>query len=287
MPRIDVNGIGIAYDIIGDGQQTAIITPGGRFTKDTPGVRQLAEKLAEGGLKAVIWDRPNCGESDVCFAGENESYQNADALAGLLRGLGFGKTLVIGGSAGSRVSLLAAARHPEQVAGLFILWMSGEPMGLAILAVHYAFASGHAANNGGMEAVAALPEWQEVIERNPGNRDRILAQDPKTFIATMQRWTAHYFPIPGSPIPGMRPEDFAKLTMPAMVLRSGESDLAHPRITSEQVHALIKGSQIAEPPWPDTEWNDRGKEREKGLFVRYPLLAPQILEFAGKIAVPA
>jgi len=88
MPKIDVNGIGIAYDIIGDGEQSAIITPGGRFTKDTPGVRQLAEKLAEGGLKTVIWDRPNCGESDISFAGETESIQNADALAGLLRALG-------------------------------------------------------------------------------------------------------------------------------------------------------------------------------------------------------
>jgi pimeloyl-ACP methyl ester carboxylesterase len=287
MAKIDFNGIGIAYDIIGDGPQTAIITPGGRFSKDTPGVRQLAEKLAEGGIKTVIWDRPNCGESDIAFAGETESVQNADTLAGLLSALGFGKTLVIGGSAGSRVSLIAARRHPEQVAGLFLLWISGGPIGLAVLAVHYCGESARAANMGGMEAVAALPEWQESLERNPGNRDRLLAQEPKAFIATMQRWAASFFPNPGSPVPGLTPADFAALTIPVMVLRSGESDLAHTRATSEQVHALIPGSHLAEPPWGDQEWNERGKARHEGLFARWPLLAPQILDFAKTLAVPA
>jgi len=46
MPKIDVNGVGIAYEIIGNGSKNAIITPGGRFSKDTPGVRELAEGLA-------------------------------------------------------------------------------------------------------------------------------------------------------------------------------------------------------------------------------------------------
>ena len=37
---------------------------------------------------------------------------------------------------------------------------------------------------------AALPEWAEIIERNPANRQRFLDQDPATFIATMERWMA-------------------------------------------------------------------------------------------------
>jgi pimeloyl-ACP methyl ester carboxylesterase len=111
--RIDVNGIGIAYEIVGGGNKTAIITPGGRFPKETPGVRALAENLADHGYKTVIWDRPNCGESDVCFDAENESILNADTLAGLLRNLDMAPALVIGGSAGSRVSLIATRRHPD------------------------------------------------------------------------------------------------------------------------------------------------------------------------------
>ena len=86
MAVIELNGIKIAYEVIGDGKQTAVITPGGRFSKNTPGVRELAVQLAEGGLRTVIWDRPNCGESDISFNGENESVMNADTLAALLHG---------------------------------------------------------------------------------------------------------------------------------------------------------------------------------------------------------
>ncbi|MBV8804319.1 MAG: alpha/beta hydrolase, partial [Sinobacteraceae bacterium] len=95
MPRKNVNGIDIAYEIVGDGKRSAIITPGGRYSKDTPGVRELALKLAGGGFRTVIWDRPNCGESDVSFTGFSESRLHADALAGLLLELELAPAMVI------------------------------------------------------------------------------------------------------------------------------------------------------------------------------------------------
>ena len=49
-------------------------------------------------MRALIWDRPNCGESAVCFSGPSESLTNADALAGLLRPLNLGPALLIGGA---------------------------------------------------------------------------------------------------------------------------------------------------------------------------------------------
>ena len=60
-----VNGLEIAYDIIGDGAQTWAITPGGRFSKDYGEVRELAEGLAANGRRGLIWDRPNCDASRV------------------------------------------------------------------------------------------------------------------------------------------------------------------------------------------------------------------------------
>ena len=83
VPRATVDGLSIAYDVIGDGRPW-VITPGGRFSKDDPGIRELAQALAEHGNRVLIWDRPNCGESDVCFAGSSESQMQADTLAGLL-----------------------------------------------------------------------------------------------------------------------------------------------------------------------------------------------------------
>lgn len=282
MARIDVEGIGIAYDIIGDGGRTAVITPGGRFSKDTPGIRELARALADGGLRVVVWDRPNCGESDLCFRGPSESLLNADALAGLVRALGLGPVLLIGGSAGSRVTLLAASRDPQTVERLFLFWISGGGVGLAALAFHYCHDSLAAAALGGMAAVAALPAWQESLSRNPGNRDRLLRQDPEAFIATMKAWAEAFFPRENSPVPGILPAQLQALRMPVMVLRSGRADFHHPHETSEAVHALIPGARLAEPPWGDREWLDRMKAQAagEGLFARWPLLAPQILEFA-------
>src|ERR1700722_1195969 len=64
MPLAAVNGLSIAYDVVGDGRPW-VITPGGRFSRQSPGVRELAHSLAEGGNRVLIWDRPNTGESDV------------------------------------------------------------------------------------------------------------------------------------------------------------------------------------------------------------------------------
>jgi len=282
VPRITVDGIALAYDFVGAGPHTAVITPGGRFSKDTAGVRALSERLAAGGIRVLIWDRPNCGESDLSFVGQSESSMHADALAGLLRALGVQPALVVGGSAGSRVSLLTAIRHPDVVERLFLLWISGGAVGLASLAFYYCHESLAAAALGGMEAVAALPAWQEQLTRNSGNREKLLRQDVSAFIETMKRWASAFFPEDDSPVPGLVPAELAALKMPVMILRSGKSDFHHPRETSEAVHAMIPASRLAEPPWGDREWIERlqAAARGEGLFARWPMLAPQILEFA-------
>ena len=192
-----VNGVTLAYETIGEGRPW-VITPGGRFTKDEPGVRQLAEALAAQGNRVLIWDRPNCGESDVCFEGPSESAMQADTLVGLLEHLEMTPAVIIGGSGGARVSLLAGA-HPGAATGLAVWWISGGVYGLLTLAMHYCGGSLAAAwTSGGMEAVADLPEWQEVIRGNAANRQRILDQDPKTFIAAMERWMMAYVPDRGA-----------------------------------------------------------------------------------------
>jgi pimeloyl-ACP methyl ester carboxylesterase len=283
MAKVVVNGLSIAYEIIGTGDKTIAITPGGRFAKETPGVRELAVELAGHGYKALIWDRPNCGESDISFDAESESILNADTYAGLLKALNFGPTLLVGGSAGSRVTLLTATRHPDVVSGLFLLWISGGPISLASLAAHYNAANAVSAVIGGMQAVAGLPEWEEQIRRNPGNRDRILAQDPTVFIATMQRWADSFFPKTDAPVPGLDPDGLAAFKFPVTILRSGVSDLYHTRETSEALATMIPGSSLQEPPWGDAEWNERTMDAGKGLFVNWPKLVPQILELAKKI----
>jgi pimeloyl-ACP methyl ester carboxylesterase len=276
-----VNGLSISYEVIGEGRPW-VITPGGRFSKDYPGVRELAVALADRGHRVLIWDRPNCGASDVCFTGPSESEMQADTLAGLLTQLDMTPAVIIGGSGGARVSLLTAARHRDAAAGLAVWWISGGVYGLMILATHYCGESIRAAWSDGMEAVAALPEWAEVLERNPANRQRFLDQDRKEFIATLQRWMVAYCPREDQHIPGL-PDAMAQgLDIPALVFRSGESDAYHTRATSELLAEMLPNSQMVEPPWGDREWIERGEEREKlgGIFVRWPLLAPMLHDWA-------
>src|SRR5262245_3350052 len=113
MPVATVDGVSLAYEVIGDRGRPWVVTPGGRFSKDCPGVLELAEALAGEGNRALIWDRPNCGASDVCFTGPSESAMQADALAALLVDLDLAPAVIAGGSGGARVSMLTAARHRE------------------------------------------------------------------------------------------------------------------------------------------------------------------------------
>jgi hypothetical protein len=102
-----------------------------------------------------------------------------------------------------------------------------------------------------MTAVADLPDWAEVIERNPGNRRRILDQNRDEFIATMERWMMAYCPQPGQEVPGA-PAQRAARRAPV-----GRPGVAHIRRAE--------------------------REQTGGLFVGWPLLAPQLLEWADKV----
>jgi pimeloyl-ACP methyl ester carboxylesterase len=286
MTIAEVNGLSLGYEVIGEGPgRPWVITPGGRFSKDSPGVRELAAALAAEGQRVLIWDRPNCGESDVCFEGPNESAMQADALAALLQQIGLAPAVIAGGSGGARVSLLTASRHGEVASGLATWWISGGIYGLLVLATHYCGGSLAAAWTGGMEAVADLPEWAESLERNPSNRQRILQQDRDQFIGTMERWMEAYCPRDGEHIPGLPDAEIRALDLPALVFRSGESDANHTRATSEALAELLPRATLEEPPWGDREWIERGEAREargEGIFSRWPRLAPQLLAWQAE-----
>ena len=288
MALATVDGLSISYEIIGevvgDGRPWAI-TPGGRFSKDYPGVRELAEALAREGNQVLIWDRPNCGASDVCFTGASESAMQADTLAALLTHLGMAPAVIAGGSGGARVSMLTAARHPEVAAGLALWWISGGAFGLMSLGVHYCGQSLLRAWEGSMQDVVALAEWDEVLRRNPSNRQRFLDQDRDEFVATMERWMLAYCPCGDELVPGLPSADALTLELPTLVFRSGASDAYHTRATSEQVAEALPNTRLVEPPWGDREWIERGEAIEAGgsLFERWFLLVPQLTEWSRDV----
>jgi len=59
-------------------------------------------------------------------------------------------------------------------------------------------------------------------------------------------------------------------------------DFDHPKRTSFEVHALIKGSRIIEPPWPEDAWERAVEATNEGrgsLFDPWVLAAPALLDF--------
>ena len=267
----------IGYEVIGDAGRPWILTPGGRFSRDYPGVRETAQALAASGNRVVIWDRPNTGESDVLFAGSSESAMQAAYLAALVEHLELAPAVIIGGSGGARVSLLAAANHTSVAAGVAVWWISGGIYGLTNIALTYGKPSIPTAWSKGMDAVVALPEWSEVLEKNPANRERLLALEPQHFIAVLERWMAAHCTWDHEAVPGLPTAALASLDLPAIVFRSGASDAIHTRATSEKVADLLPNAKLLEPPWPDTVWNDSEVGKR---FVRWPELAPILHDWA-------
>jgi 2-hydroxy-6-oxonona-2,4-dienedioate hydrolase len=282
----EIHGGQVVYELLGppDGQPI-VLTPGGRFSKDVPGLRPLAEALAEGGLRVLLWDRPNCGASDVQFYGRSESHMRAGTLAELLTRLDLAPAVIAGGSGGARDSLLTAIRYPE-VASKVIAWsIVGGVFSTLNLAGVYVLPNINTARMLGMEGVITLPEWQGLIENNPGNKDRLLSMDTGEFVTVMLRWLNAFVPKPGQTIPGVEDEEFANIQVPTMIIRGGENDLDHPKRTSMEVHCLVKDSILVEPPWPEDAWEQAVLASARGtgnIFDPWVHAAPLILDFARK-----
>jgi 2-hydroxy-6-oxonona-2,4-dienedioate hydrolase len=283
LPSLDINGGQIVYELIGEGVPL-VLTPGGRFSMEYPGVRPLAERLADH-YQVLLWDRPNTGKSDVKFTGDSESQMHADDLATLLRTLDLAPAILVGGSAGSRLSLVTALRHPDVARKLVVWWMSGGVFGTMYLAMNYILPVIAAALVGGMEAVVELPMWAETISANPSNRDRLLALDTQEFIEGQKRWLNAYIPEPDAPIPGLKDEELAAIAIPTLIFRSGKEDEYHPEALSLELHRLVPGSELVDPPWGEDEWNRIKRlsvAGRGGFFDEWPHLAPQILDFLAR-----
>jgi len=284
MARIELDGVAIAYDLLGpQGAPAVVLTPGGRYARDIAGLPQLGALLAETGLRVLLWDRPNCGASDLTFTGASESAMQADHLVRLVRALDIGPVTLVGGSAGARVSLLAARAAPDLVAGIVLCWISGGLVSMMRLGSYYCCEPAEEAALKGMEAVAAMPIWAQQIAANPSGRDRLLAMGRDEFIAVMERWAAGYIPSPDTPVGGLSHADFAAMTMPALILRGSPRDLYHPARVCEQVAALLPGAAMADPPWDIDVFAERMVDG-KGLFSDWPLLAPQVIAFVREHA---
>ena len=285
---IEINGGNVVYEILGESGDFIALTPGGRYSKDIEGLRPLAEELVKGGYRVLLWDRPNCGRSDLQFYGQSESHMRAETLYALITALGIGPCIIAGGSGGARDSILTTILHPE-IATKLVTWnIVGGVYGSFVLGSYYLVPSILAVRGLGIKGLLHVDEWKERIAENPANKDRILAMDPDEFLRVILRWLNAFVPKPGQAIPGVDDELFGDIKVPTLIIRGGENDWDHPKRTSLEVSCLIKGSTLIDPPWPEDAWERAGEDRASGKVKRFNMFdtwvqaAPAILDFLGR-----
>ncbi|MBF6341450.1 alpha/beta hydrolase [Nocardia abscessus] len=285
MSSAEVNGGKVVYEILGDSGDLVVLTPGGRFGMDVPGLRPLAEAIVDGGYTVLLWDRPNCGASDVQFYGQTESHMRARTLDGLLSALDAGPCVLAGGSGGARDSMLTAMLYPERVSKLVLWNIVGGIYGMFNLGAYYVLPSLQVVRGSGVAGLPRMREWRERIAQNPANEQRLLDLDRDEFVKLSLRWLGAYVPKPGQTIPGVDDEMFDRIRVPTLIIRGGAGDLDHPKRTSLEVSCLIEGSTLIDPPWPEDAWERAVEDRASGkvahynLFDTWVLAAPAILKF--------
>jgi len=76
-------------------------------------------------FRMIAWDAPGYGESEALASESPAAADYAERLIGLLGALGIERPIMVASSLGALVATSAAARRPEQVAGLVLLNPAG------------------------------------------------------------------------------------------------------------------------------------------------------------------
>jgi pimeloyl-ACP methyl ester carboxylesterase len=251
MPTMKVDGLEIAYEVMGSGSPPIVWLQGARSPRHL--MRPIAEPFSEK-HRCLIYDRRNCGESDVLIAGDKSEQEIwADELVALLGQLDLAPAYLGGWSAGCRVALLTAIRYPEAVHGLLLGWVTGGQEAAQRLAHEYYGQFIEAAETGGMEAVTKTPFFADRIKANPGNLQRLLAMNPEQFIATMRGWERYFSEAGDLPVIGATEAELAGIQAPACIVAG--DDAVHPTKAAQDLHRILPNSEYHAPPIPRAEFD--------------------------------
>ncbi len=277
MPLANVRGVSINYEVLGDTGPWVALSPGGR--RGLEAVKSLAGRVAAVGYRVLIHDRRNCGASDVAFDGSGSEHEVwADDLYALAQQLKAAPLYVGGSSAGARLAILFAMRHPDALRGLLLWRVTGGQEAVDRLAEQYYGQFITLAKAGGMAAVADSEHFRECIAARPENRARLMATDAGEFIRVMTVWREAFLKSAELPIVGASEADLNAIKAPACLVAG--NDVIHTPATARKAAKLIPNSELHEDvverrsddnllkEWDRKEWRD-AEPRLAQIFAQF------------------
>lgn len=266
MPDAKVGNVVIHYKVVGDKGPWIALTPGSRRNYDE--LVSLSEEIAKHGYRVLLHDRRNCGRSEVGIeARGSESEIWADDLYELAKQIGATPIYAGGSSAGARLALLFALRHPDVVKGLLLWRVTGGQHAAQKLAHQYYGSFAEMAKAGGMAAVCESEHFAAGIKARPSNRDRLMFMKPEDFIAVMNVWRDNFLAAADLPVVGATEEQLRAMKIPACIV-SG-NDKVHTPATARKAASLIPGSEFHDDvvqkrpdndlleSWDQAEWKSK------------------------------
>jgi pimeloyl-ACP methyl ester carboxylesterase len=232
VPVANLEGTKIHYEIVGDAGPCVALVPGAR--EPARGLRPLGERIAREGFRVITHDKRGGANSDPIGALDRPLDELwADDLHALLANLHALPSWVGGVSAGARVALVMALRHPEAVRGL-LLWRTTGGVVTESIRIK-------------REGDASTGLLRRVLSFVPGVDRRANAPESRGELPDI----------------GASEDEFRSITVPACIVPG--YDAIHPVEASETLLRLLPYSVLRHGKWPWSEYSERLAE----VFVQF------------------
>jgi pimeloyl-ACP methyl ester carboxylesterase len=277
MPEAVLRGVSINYEVIGNSGPWIALTPGSR--RPYGELVNLSMAVAAAGFRVLLHDRRNCGASDVAFDDAGSEHEIwSDDLFALGKELGALPMYVGGSSAGARLAILYAIRHPDGLRGLLLWRVTGGQEAVDKLAENYYGQFITIARTGGMQAVCDSEHFNECIKARPSNRELLLRTDIGRFIKVMTYWRECFLRSANLPIVGATEADLRAIKAPACLIAG--NDVIHTPATARKAASLIRDSELHDDvvekrsdgsllkEWDRTEWRN-AEPRIASIFIAF------------------
>lgn len=271
MPYLTIHGANLFHEVHGDQGPWVALSSGGRhrYLEMAP----LAKALAAYGFRVLVHDRRNTGASDIIIGGDGSEEEIwADDLIALLKHYGAQRAFLGGSSAGARLSMTVYRRNPDFVSGLLLMRVTGGAFAAGRLPNTYYGQYIKAAHAGGMAAVCDTEPYRERLALNPASRERLMAMDPRDYMAVMGRWLANFTSGPVGPVMGVSEEELRSYRVPALVVPG--NDRTHASVNGMAAAELIPGAELYRLPIEDQPVD----------LIPFPQWQPHFAELASKFA---